>query len=180
MSALQAVMKFVQMLQGPPAAVIAADRIGLARPRAEGELPTITVAVTDARESPVGIGRHVALTRVAPEEWSQTTGSRCRGELRVEVWAATAAEITTITDAVLTRVGQRAAALRLDGFADVSLRSLGPAQPSTAGADAAQVMPLAFEITYEDLVTPPPGGEGILRTVHVDLAGEIDETLEVP
>jgi hypothetical protein len=48
-----------------------------------------------------------------------------------------------------------------------------------AGADAALMMPLVFATTFENLVTPPPGGEGTIKTVHVDLTGELDETMEI-
>jgi hypothetical protein len=178
-SVLQAVLSFVQVLQGLPSGVIATDRIGMRRPASASELPMIAVSLAAVRESPVGIGRHVALARVGPEAWATTSGSRCTGELHAELWAAGAAEISTLTSAVLDRLDAQASAARTGGFVDLSLRGLGPAQPAAAGAGAALMMPLVFDITFEHLQTPPPGGEGIIRTVHVDLTGEHAESLDV-
>ena len=70
-------------------------------------------------------------------------------------------------------------AVRTGGFSRSVAQSLGPAQPMLAGADAALMMPLVFATTFENLVTPPPGGEGTIKTVHVDLTGELDETMEI-
>jgi hypothetical protein len=182
LSALQAVSKFIQVLQGIPAAVIIPDHIGLRRPTGTADLPMIAVSIANARESPVGIGQHVALTRIGAEEWATTSGSRCTGELQAELWAANATAataISTMTSAVLGRLNEQAAALRIAGFVDLSLKSLGPAQPATVGPHGAFMMPLVFETTYEDLATPPPGGEGIIRTVHVGLTGELEESMEI-
>ena len=176
---LQAVLGFVQVLQGLPASVIAGDRIGMRRPASPGELPMVAVSLAAVRESPVGIGGHVALSRIAPEEWATTSGSRCTGELHAELWADTATGVSSLTSAVLDRLDAQASALRAAGFVDLSLRGLGPAQPATAGSGAALMMPLVFETTFEHLRTPPPGGEGIIRTVHVDLTGEHAESMDV-
>jgi len=178
-SALQAVLKFVQMLRGLPSGVIAADRIFLTRPAKAADLPMIAVSMAAARESPVGIGCHVDLREAAPAEWATTNGTRARGELHAELWTGSATEAMTLANAVLARIDDRAAALRADGFLDLSITTLGPAQPMLAGADAALMMPLVFATTFENLVTPPPGGEGTIKTVHVDLTGEIGETMDI-
>jgi hypothetical protein len=174
-SALQAVLKFVQVLRGLPPGVIAAERIFLQRPARAAELPTIAVSMTAASESPVGIGHHVDLSEIAPDEWATTTGTRAKGELHAEVWAASATEALTLMSAILQRLDDQAAAMRALGFLGLSIKTLGPAQPLPAGTDAALMMPLVFETTFENLVTPPPGGEGVIKTVHVDITGDLDE-----
>ena len=179
MSALQAVLKFVQILRGLPPGVIAGERIFMQRPARAAELPMIAVSMTDVRESPVGIGNHVHLGEIAPDEWATTTGTRAMGALHAEVWAANANEALTLVSAVLQRVHEEAAAMRGLGFLDLSIQTLGPAQPMPAGTDAALMMPLVFETTFENVVTPPPGGEGVIKTVHVELTGELDETLDI-
>jgi hypothetical protein len=179
MAALSAVRKFVEMLRGLPAALIAPERIGLRRPAAGTDLPMIAVALARAREGPAGLGGFVSLTQVAPEEWASTTGSRCQGELRAEIWAASAAAVEELTEAVLQRLASQAGALRAGGFVDLSLSGLGPAQPEALGQAAALSMALTFDATFEDLVTPPPGGEGVIRNVHVEVTGELAESLDI-
>lgn len=179
MSALQAVLKLVQTLRGLPSSVIAAERIFLTRPAKAADLPMIAISMAAARESPVGIGRHVDLSETAPEEWATTTGTRAKGELHAELWVASATEAMTLANAVLARIDDQAAAMRAGGFLDLSVTTLGPAQPMLAGTDAALMMPLVFATTFENLVTPPPGGEGTIKTVHVDLTGEIGETMDI-
>ena len=61
----------------------------------------------------------------------------------------------------------------------VSLAVLGPALPQRSGSVDAQLMPLAWTALFEHLVTPPPGGEGVIRTVHVDLTGETAERMDI-
>jgi hypothetical protein len=178
-SALQAVLKFVQMLRGLPSSTIASERIFMRRPANASELPMIAVSMMAARESPVGIGHHVDLSIIAPDQWATTTGTRAQGELHAELWAASATEALTLASAALARIDDQRLAMRTGGFLDLSLKTLGPAQPMLAGTDAALMMPLVFETTFENLVTPPPGGEGIIKTVHVDLDGELDETMEI-
>ena len=179
MAALEAGSTFVAMLQGMPAGTIAPSRIGLGRPASNAELPMIAVSIARARESAIGIGDLVQLSRTPPENWAQTTGSRVVCDIGVELWAASAAEISTLTSAVVTRVQTQAGALRDSGFQALSLTSFGPAQPRPAGADLAKMMPLTFAATFEHLVTPPPSGEGVIKTVHVDLVGEIGETTDI-
>lgn len=167
------------MLRGLPPGVIAGERIFMRRPANAAELPMIAVSMQASRESPVGIGRHVDLSLIAPDEWATTTGTRAKGELHAELWAATGTDALTLASAALARIDDQAVAMRAGGFLDLSLKTLGPAQPMLAGTDAAVMMPLVFETTFENLVTPPPGGEGTIKTVHVDLTGELDESMEI-
>jgi hypothetical protein len=179
MAALQAVSKIVESLQAMPPGTLTIGAIGLRRPGAGGELPMIAVALTRAREAAVGLGGFVSLGRVGPDEWATTTGSGVAAELRIELWAGTAGDMATLISAVLAHLDEQAAALRSAGFLRLALSDLGPAHPATAGTDAALLMPLAFEIRYEHLTNPPPSGEGIIRNVHVDLTGEVDETMDI-
>lgn len=179
MASLQAVAAFIEVLRELPAATIAPERIGLGRPGAAGELPAIVVSMADAYESTIGLGNVVQLAEVEPANWVATTGRRVRGQLRVELWAADAAAIAQLTSAVLEHAQLQASALRAAGFAGLSLTVLGPAQPMRSGSVDAQMMPLAYAAVFEHLVTPPPGGEGVIRTVHVDLTGETAERMDI-
>lgn len=178
-SALQAVLKIIESLQAMPPGTLAIGAVGLRRPAAGAELPMIAVSLTGVRDAAVGIGGLTSLDRIGPDQWATTTGSGVRAELRIELWAGTSGEISTLTNAVLAHLEDQAATLRTAGFLRLALSDLGPAQPATAGTDAALLMPLAFGIRYEHLTTPPPGGEGIIRNVHVDLTGELDETMDI-
>jgi hypothetical protein len=180
LAALEAGSRFVAMLQGLPASTIAPDRIGLGRPAAASELPMIAVSIADARELPVGVGSLVRLAEIAPEQWATTTGRGVECEIRLELWAADATTVSTLTQAVVTRVESQAAALREAGFLKLSLRGFGPAQHLPLGNDPAKMMPLAYAARFESLVTPEPGGEGVIRTVHVELPGEIGESTDIP
>lgn len=179
MASLQAIAAFIDMLTGLPTSVLPAGRVGLARPAAAADLPAVVVSLSDARESVVGLGRLVELAEVAPRTWATTSGTRVRGKLNVELWAAGAAAATTLADAVLGRTAAQALALRGAGFIDLSLTSLGPAMPARAGSADAQMLPLVFAAVFEHLVTPPPGGEGVISTVHVDLVGEIGDSMDI-
>lgn len=179
MASLQAIEAFIGMLAGLPPAALPAGRIGLARPADTSALPCIVVSVARARESVVGLGRLVQLAQPEPGRWATTSGSRMRGELQLELWGVDAAAVTSLADAVLARTSAQANALRSAGFIDLSLTSLGPAQPLRAGAADAQMLPLVFAAVFEHLVTPPPGGEGVISTVHVDLLGEVDESMDI-
>ena len=178
-SALQAVSRMIESLQAMPQGTLAIGAIGLRRPAAAGELPMIAISLARVRDAAVGVGGLASLERIGPDQWATTTGTGLRAELRIELWAGTAGDIATLTSAVLAHLDDQAAALRASGFLRLALSDLGPAHPAAAGTDAALVMPLAFAIDYEHLTTPPPGGEGIIRNVHVDLAGEVDETMDI-
>jgi hypothetical protein len=179
MAALQAVAAFIEMLRGLPASTVQAERVGLGRPAGAAELPAIVVSLGLARETGIGLGNLVHLAEVEPGSWAATTGSRVKGELRLELWAADAAGIATLTSAVLDRARAQAMALRAGGFLGLSLSLLGPAQPVRAGLADAQMMPLAYAADFEHLVTPPTGDAGVIRTVHVDLVGEIGESTDI-
>jgi len=179
-AALEAGSSFVAMLKGLPAGTVAADRIGLGRPATASELPMIAVAIADAREFPVGIGSLVQLAQITPGQWATTTGLGVDCEIRVEIWAADAASISSLTNVVVARVQAQAAALRDAGFLKLSLRSFGPAENPPLGNDPAKMMPLSYAARFESLVTPAPSGEGVIRTVHVELPGEIGETMDIP
>lgn len=179
MVSFRAIEAFIGMLAGLPPAALPAGRIGLARPAGAAALPCIVVSIARARESVVGLGRLVQLEQPEPGRWATTSGSRVRGELQLELWAADAAAVTSLAEVVLERIGAQANALRSAGFVDLSLTSVGPAQPSRAGAADAQMLPLVFAAVFEHLVTPPPSGEGVIATVHVDLLGEVDESMDI-
>jgi hypothetical protein len=180
LAALEARSQLVAILQGLSPAIIAPDRIGLGRPADASELPTIAVAIANAREFPVGVGSHVALVEIAPEQWASTTGRGVECEIQLELWAADAARISALANAVVARIETQAAALREVGFVKLSLRSFGPAQHMPLGNEPAKMMPLAYAARFESLVTPGPSGEDVIRTVHVELPGEIGEAMDVP
>ena len=178
-SALQAVLKIIESLQAMSPGTLAIGAIGLRRPGAASELPMIAVSLAGARDRAVGLGSLVALERIGPEQWATTSGAGVRAVLRIELWAGTAGDISTLTSAVLAHLENQANALRSTGFLRLALSDLGPAHPAMLGADAVLVMPLAFAVRYEHLTTPPAGDEGIIRNVHVDLTGELDETMDI-
>ena len=180
MAALQALAAFTTVLRGLPAATIAPSHIGLVRPAAAADLPAIVLSLADAHEATIGLGNLVQLAEVEAARWASTTGRRVKGQLCAELWAADAAAVTGLNTAVLGHLATQASALRSAGFAALSLKTLGPAQPLRTGALDALMLPLAYAAVCEDLATPPTSGDGVIRTVHVDLVGEFAESMDIP
>jgi len=179
MAALQALAAFAAVLRGLPVATIAPGHIGLARPGAAGDLPAIVLALSDAHESTIGLGNLVQVSEVEPMRWASASGQRVKGQLGVELWAVDAAAVAALNDAVHEHLATQAAALRSAGYIGLSLKTLGPAQPQRSGNVDALMLPLAYAAVFEHHVSPAPGGEGVIRTVHVDLVGGLAESMDI-
>ena len=80
-------------------------------------------------------------------------------------------------DANLARI-DGAAAVRGRGYLDLSM-AIGPRAADGGRGRRRADGPLVFATNFENLTTPPPGGEETIETVHVNLTGEIGETIDI-
>ena len=151
MSASKAIRDIITLLQTIPAAVISQDRIARSDPAAAADLPLIAVSLGPVKTNSIGIGGLVVLA-FDGAQWNTTTGTRLAGRLQIEIWAADAAKMAQLTDAVLTLLANSTAALNSSGFVMFETESIRPVQAATLpDTSVALHTTLEFSVTHEDI-----------------------------
>ncbi|MGH2703200.1 MAG: hypothetical protein ACRDJ2_15670 [Actinomycetota bacterium] len=173
MTAFHAVDDLVEQLKTIPASVVPHARIGSIVPHRTQDLPAIAVVLQDAQESSLGFGGLVGLSQTAEEEWTEATGSLTKGTLRVELFAESAADATSVGSAVATALDPVQARSR--GFVGFSVNSIGPIQEIGLGHNGSQSAfsrAIDISIVHERISSATTGPGGLIRTVHVDMHEE--------
>jgi hypothetical protein len=158
---------------------IGADRIGRAGPLAAADLPRIAIALDQVRESVTGVG---AVTSVSFDgaQWNTVSGARVSGLLQIHIWAAGAAEITQVVEAVSTFLDSSFGALAAAGFAVFETQAIRPAEGLRLADDSPALhTTLEFSIVYERVATLASGPGGRIAEIDVTIDGQLNETMTV-
>ena len=184
MPAWEALQSLITMLKTLPAGVVPGDHIGLRRPSVAADLPRIAVSVAAVQDLLAGIGGVVGSRQVSNTAWVSDTGLRTTGSFAIELWAAdetTLGNLATAVFGVLEDVSVAATA----GFDTLSVSSAGPidlaplsgAHPPGA---AALRLPAGCGFSFEAVTPVQTGPDGIIKQVHVDVTGDVNEAMDLP
>jgi len=179
MAAWQAVLSLIEVLKTIPVSVIPPDHIGVRRPTRRTDLPAIVVSMGEVAESPIGIGGWVGVGQAAPGQWGEATGSKAAGVIAVEVWTTVTQGVTPVADALFAALAAGQTSLRGAGFVKFGNRTIKPVDAATVANQAALMMGIEYAVTYEEVKAATTGPGGIIQQVHVDVAGEFDEQMDI-
>jgi hypothetical protein len=172
MTAWQAAQSLIAVL----ADTAPAGHVSARRPSATGDLPAVTVAVSEAADIGAGLGGLVQTRKLSETAWASVTATRTEGVFALELWAADLAAVNALADAVMDALAPGEAFIRL------SVRSFGPidvAPLGFAGTTTALKLPLGVAFVHETPQTEEIGPGGIVKTVHVDLRDDFHEVMDI-
>ncbi len=170
MTAWQAVQSLISLLEGT------APHVSARRPSAAGDLPGVTVAVSEASDSGSGLGSLVETRKLSDTAWSSVTASRCTGVFALELWAADTNAVNSLADAVMNKL------IPDDAFLRLNVQSVGPidvAPLGFGGTATALKLPIGVAFVHETPLSEDIGPGGIVKTVHVELSDDFHEVMDI-
>jgi hypothetical protein len=170
--------RLAEVLAAAPDPVLSSGSIGARLPSSAGEMPAIAISLTVESSDSLGLGRLVRGWDEIPNSSNvrdETRGDRYDGVVSLEVWGASFAQVSGISQSLETRLGADRTLLREKGF--VSLRPAGLAAAENVMHPAATSAAFAAwrqRVDYRFIFETQEGGEpidgGLIERVDVDLA----------
>lgn len=144
------------------------------------------VAANGLRDQLVGVGGIVGTEPISSTVWTSRTATRTAGVFQVELWAADEPVLQSVLDAVLSVVGDTAAAAAA-GFSVLSTSSVGAMDLAPLGVVTAGIPPAATALrevlecafSFESVVPQQTGPDGLIKKVRVEIDAGIGEVMDI-